>query len=566
MQWFGGTLGSHTLHPVSSTWSRKLSCGRLWTAGAANRVSLATAEVGPLFGAVIGSHTVSPERLSAWLSGEWRSGPPSWAGNYAVLVASGGEATVFADPVHALPLHYREVDGAVAWASSSRALSGITRSGVDPVWVSGLLLAPPEAHGTHRSAFPDVRTVPPGHSLRVSGGGRARVSRWWSRPRVTRRVEASDRFRAALEEAVAVRTAQAGHLSCDLSGGLDSTTLCLLASAGRRGLTAWTVHPASRLRGADLDHARNALSGRPHVRHALLPMTDVELPYGGLDRLPPTDEPAPATITRNRHVLAYQRISAFGSTLHMTGDGGDALLMQSPELVLRLAAGGRVLRALRDLQGWAKLDRGSPLRLLPGAVGAGRPTFPRWSTAKARELAGPREGRRIRDLLRTDAELAALSGIGRTAHADTQFAEPFGVRLESPFLDRNVVESAMAFRVRDRGSPWRYKPQLTEAMGDVLPDGVAQRRTKGGTDADHHLGLRAHLPEVSALLSDGWLAGHGLVDVEVLLAELRSAATGRRVSWGMLEPVVAAEAWVRTVEAGPPVRWTRVAACSGVKG
>jgi asparagine synthase (glutamine-hydrolysing) len=38
--------------------------------------------------------------------------------------------------------------------------------------------------------------------------------------------------------------------------------------------------------------------------------------------------------------------------------------MQSPEFALRLAAHGHVVRALRDLHGWAKLDRGSPARLL----------------------------------------------------------------------------------------------------------------------------------------------------------------------------------------------------------
>ncbi|WP_370012865.1 albusnodin/ikarugamycin family macrolactam cyclase [Nocardiopsis sp. LDBS0036] len=562
MQWFGGVVaatGSPTVRPASPTWSTALPCGELWTVG---RGSGTVAEAGPLKGIVLGTHTVSADGLRTWLSGSWRFGPPSWPGTYAVVVGHPEGAAVFTDPAHALPIHFCEVEDSVVWASSSHALSGVTGGGVDLAWVSDLLADPAGRHGTERSSFLRVRTVPPGHRMDAHREGRATVDRWCSAPRSAPRVEAVRLFRKALEGAVMTRLAQAEHLSCDLSGGLDSTTLCLLASnqaSGARALTAWTVHPASRDRGGDLDHARQAVRERPNVDHMLLPLTDKELPYSGLDRVPPTDEPAPATITSARHVLAYERIRAAGSTLHMTGDGGDALLMQSPELVLRLAARGRVLRALRDLHGWAKLDRGSPVRLL-SRLARGEPgPSSRWLTPKARYMAVSGPGRGTGEFLRGDAELHALRGIGRTAHADAQFAVSFGVRLESPFLDRAVVEAALAFRAEDRGSPWHYKPQLTEAMPDVLPPAIARRRTKGGTDADHHLGLRAHLPEISVLV-DGWLAGHGLIDPQTMREELRAAASGRDTPWGLLEPVIAAEVWGRAVEASTPPSWARVPA------
>ncbi|GAA1467269.1 albusnodin/ikarugamycin family macrolactam cyclase [Nocardiopsis exhalans] len=566
MEWFGGVVtatGSLSPRPTAPAWCRALPLGELWTAGPGSGTAVTTAESGPLYGAVLGTHTVSASCLRTWLSGDWRSGPPAWAGTYAVLVAHQAGASVFTDPAHALPIHFCEVEGSAVWASSSRALSGLTRTGVDPAWVSGLLLDPMGGHGRERSAFQRVRTVPPGHCLTMRVGELATLTRWWSPPRSSPRNEAALLLRDALEEAVAVRLAQAEHLSCDLSGGLDSTTLCLLASqqaAGAHPLTAWTVHPASRDHGGDMDHAREALRGRTGVNHMLLPLTEAELPYSGLDRVPPTDEPAPATITSARHVLAYERIRAGGSTLHMSGDGGDALLMQSPELTLRLAACGRVVRALRDLHGWAKLDRRSPLGMLASMARGAHGSSPRWLTPKARGTAAASPGHGVVELLRGDTELLALRGIGRTAHADTQFAASLGVRLESPFLDRAVVEAALTFRVRDRGSPWSYKPQLPEAMRGVLPEAIARRRTKGGTDADHHLGLRAHLPEVSALLVNGWLAGHGLIDPQAVRAELRSAASGRDTSWGLLEPVVAAEVWARAVEASPPTVWTRAPA------
>ncbi|CAL9410513.1 hypothetical protein SUDANB121_01660 [Nocardiopsis dassonvillei] len=562
MSWFGGVVATAALstsRPVLPAWSRTLPCGELWAVGQGSGPTVTVTEVGPLTGAILGTHMVSAEDLSTWLQGNWRSGPPCWPGTSAVVVAAQGELTVFADPVHALPLYFCEVAGAVVWASSSRALSGVTGTGVEPAWVSSLLMEPMGSYAVEQSAFQQVHALPPGHRLSVGREGPVTVDRWWSPPKGAPRSQAVRLLRRALEESVAVRLAQAEHLSCDMSGGLDSTSLCLLASrqsTGERRLSAWTVHPASRDHGGDLDHAREAVRERPDVHHVLLPLTENELPYSGLERVPPTDEPAPATITRARHVFAYERIRAAGSTLHMTGDGGDALLMQSPELAPRLAARGHMIRALRDLHGWAKLDRRSPIGLLRRPAQTESRSTPRWLTPKTLALAAPGIDRGVMDLLRRDAELFGLRGIGRTAHADAQFAASFGVRLESPFLDRAVVEAALTFRVGDRGSPWSYKPQLSEAMRDVLPVVIAQRRTKGGTDADHHLGLRAHLPEISALL-DGWLADHGLIDPHVMREELRLAALGRDTPWGLLEPVIAAEVWGRSVEADPPVMWTR---------
>jgi asparagine synthase (glutamine-hydrolysing) len=569
MEWFGGVVaatGSPSPRPVSPAWSRALPCGELWTVGTGG-IAVTTSEAGPLHGAILGSHTVSVDSLRTWLSGDWLSGPPAWPGTYAVVVGRPGGTTVFTDPAHALPVHFCEVEGALVWASSSRALASVTGARVDTAWVSGLLADPVAPHAAERSAFRHVRTVPPGYRLEARREGGATGELWWSPPTRVPRQEAARLFREALEEAVSVRRTQAEHLSCDLSGGLDSTTLCLLAAkqtSEARPLTAWTVHPVARDHGGDLDHAREAVRGRADVSHIRLPLAETELPYSALDRVPPTDEPAPATITSARHVFAYGRIRAAGSALHMTGDGGDALLMQSSELVLRLAAHGRVLRALRDLHGWAKLDRQSPVRLLPRLARTGHRPFPRWLTPKAREMAASLPDHGPVDVLRGDAELYALRGIGRTAHADAQFAAPFGVRLESPFLDRTVVEAALAFRVGDRGSPWSYKPQLTEAIRDLLPEAIARRLTKGGTDADHHLGLRAHLPEVSDLL-DGWLTGHGLIDPQTVREELRAAASGRDTPWGLLEPVLSAEVWGRAVEAGPAPPWTRVPAWQGAE-
>jgi len=92
-----------------------------------------------------------------------------------------------------------------------------------------------------------------------------------------------------------------------------------------------------------------------------------------------------------------------------------------------------------------------------------------------------------------------------------------------------VIAAALSVPALECGDPWHYKPLLTDALTGLLPPSITARTTKGSFDADHHQGLRASLPAVLGL-ADGHLAALGL-----------------------LEPVLAAEAW-RHVIAGDPVR------------
>ncbi|KOX17356.1 hypothetical protein ADL05_09755 [Nocardiopsis sp. NRRL B-16309] len=128
--------------------------------------------------------------------------------------------------------------------------------------------------------------------------------------------------------------------------------------------------------------------------------------------------------------------------------------------------------------------------------------------------------------------------------------------MENPFLDRAVIDAALRFPITHRGSPWEYKPQITTALTDVLPNKLLHRRAKGGTDADHYRGLRANLTSVLEL-TDGWLAGNGIIDSRLLRSELRSAASGRPTAWGVLEPTIATEIWARSIESCAAPGWYR---------
>ncbi|MEV2275793.1 albusnodin/ikarugamycin family macrolactam cyclase [Nocardiopsis sp. NPDC049922] len=560
MRYFGGSFapgGGPLPLPSNARWKLGRSSGNVWTTSGTLQVQVAEVPPQHRWAAVIGTHDVTKPELERWLG--TRSGtptaPPAWPGSYTVVVGDELSVSVFADPAHAAPIYYTEVNGVIVWASSSYALSGLVRVDIDVDWMTCLVLDPAGFDPADRSAFKGIAMVPPGHRLDLGVSCPATVRRWWSTPRPVHPNRAAAALRRALEDAVNLRLRESRTVSFDLSGGLDSTSLCLLAAErampGQR-LIACTVRPENVGHGGDLDHARAALTEHGNIQHLVIPLGGDSAPYAEFMDALATDEPAPSTITKARHQRGYELVVAHGSTVHVSGDGGDGLLMQSPEHTLRLARRGRLLRALRDLHGWAKLNRVSPARLAGDmAYSRRRPSLPQpWLTPRALE-------RCVRHPLRSPGsgtELAGLVGVGRTARADVQVADESGVRLENPFLDRTVIEAALKFPITHRGSPWEYKPQITTAMADVLPPAVLHRRTKGGTDADHHRGLRANLDSVLDL-ADGWLASHGIIDPCALRTELRRAASGRATAWGLLEPVIASEVWARSVESASSPDW-----------
>lgn len=92
------------------------------------------------------------------------------------------------------------------------------------------------------------------------------------------------------------------------------------------------------------------------------------------------------------------------------------------------------------------------------------------------------------------------------------------------------------------------------AVGDLLPPAIATRTTKGSFDADHYRGLRANLPAVLDL-AGGRLAELGLVDARRLRAALQRGAAGLPAPFGLLEPAIAIEVWLRSLSGAPLGRW-----------
>jgi asparagine synthase (glutamine-hydrolysing) len=474
----------------------------------------------------------------------------TWAGSFtAIRVVEGGAVEVLADAAGAIPLFTTNTPAGAVWGASSLALAGLADRRVDTDWLASYL-ADKRAPAAGRSAYAGVTPVPAGHRLTLDPAGASTLAAWWS-PARRRLDDALPAIRRALVEGVGARV-KGMPASADLAG-MDSTTLAVLA-AGYGPIIGVTAYPPDVPVGGDARYA-HALTV-PNLTHAPFPLTPAHLPFTPTETpLPATDEPALSTAVWAQFSAQLQAMTAAGSAVHLTGDGGDNLFLPSPTHLADLARRRRYLRLARDARDWARLRRRSPLPLIRAALAGdiqriARPWLkpPAWVRAPV-PAAPPPPG---------DADAALVSSVrsaARAAATDVQAADCLDVELHNPYFDAAALDAVVSVPSWQRFSAHRYKPLLVEACGDVLPEKHRRRATKGVFARDFHHGLRANLPRLLDL-ADGRLAALGLIDPAPLRATLRAAALGAETLWAALLPTLNAEAWLAAVETAPPVEWT----------
>lgn len=196
-----------------------------------------------------------------------------------------------------------------------------------------------------------VHAQPGGHYLTLDSDGRAEVTRWWSPPDPHLPLaEGAGRFREALTAAVATRTRGRELVTADL-GGLDSTAVCCAAARGDAKVAAYTAAIHDEL-GDDVYWARRTTRALGTIEHHIVPAPDLAMTFDGIDTLDDLlDTPSILTVDRNRRMHIIALAAARGSSLHLTGLGGDELLAGAPAR-LHALMGTHPLTALRDLRGY----------------------------------------------------------------------------------------------------------------------------------------------------------------------------------------------------------------------
>ncbi|MGW4687985.1 asparagine synthase-related protein [Streptomyces sp. NPDC004244] len=577
--------------------------GRTWVVADRSHSRLIAAESGARRLALFGETSIDAGRLARLLAQHDRpadlmDAAHGIAGSFHILHTDGRSTYVQGSASGLRQVFYARCrDGSYAASDSAEPLARLSGATPRVEMVAWGMLHPGFDYGlTHGTYWHGVHRLPADRRLRMTAD-RVESTAWWRPPAPELSVaDGAPKVRAALEEAVAVRLATAGGLSADLSGGMDSTSLCfLLAGQGARfqSFVEQTVDP-------NHDDAHWAAIAAREIDRPLtvLGPEDVPGPYDGIwepDRGLVQDVPyglgEPYTLIRNRaRKTAMARIfAATGADVHIGGFGGDELFTIAPSYFGDLYARAplRAVRGIRDLARLRRWSLPSVLRAL-----ARQQTYQGWFEEQLSRLHLPRPdvlgpglswGPQVRVTpwstpanVEAVRAVAAAGDAGRTAQADTRsvhtsvaghriggqrlgplraLMEHQGITLSLPYMDDAVLEAALSVSRAEALPGTGFKPVLKAAMrvDAAAPGsraGALSRSTKGEFSMSVHRGLARNRRALLGLFEDSLLAEHGLVDIDRLRAALRDTMRPEHET-NALELTVAAEAWMQAVAAAP---------------
>ncbi|WP_433271995.1 asparagine synthase-related protein [Actinosynnema sp. CS-041913] len=565
------------------------SSGRPWLVGRWDPRNVRVGVAGRTRLAFIGSCSVASQEV-AGLAGRLNEAGdvPRVAAGVAGsvhVVASVDGATVALGTVSGLRrVFHAEVGGVTVAADRADVLAELAGGGVDEQALALRLVTASDALpiDLDRPVWRGVTPVAEDGCLVVERDGRRRSVRWWWPPEpVLSSREGAHALRTALSDAVGARTGSGHRLSADLSGGLDSTTLCYLAARGGHPLTTFstdTGDPAD----DDPEWADRAAAGLPGgVSRVVVPGSDLPPHYADLtERGPALDEPFPGVGDRPEFGLIARLLAARGAELHLTGQGGDEVLQDSPDyladlLRTRPLLGIRRLWTHRQAGRWpwwrlrAHLLPVSDRDRLATAARALSTTLPRDAVPRDPVHLPPWVTRAAAQSVR-ESLLAAAAGCSARHGGDTQtrlvrgvrfsarasrlldqFSAAVGLPLSAPYFDTAVITACLAVRPHERTDPHAYKPLLTAAMRGIVPAASLARRTKAEGSAVAYRSLRESRANLLAMCEDSRLAELGLIDPARLREQCSTSLWTSPYLPVALSDTLSCERWLRDLRPEP---------------
>lgn len=439
------------------------------------------------------------------------------------------------DAVGVVPVYWAHANGRLVCASELRAVAAHQAV---PIAVNEGYLAEElvgERVSQTETAIAAIQRLRPGGRLAADPGG-VRLSRWHELPdqlpdcRLTFD-EAAELLREVVTDAVHRRVAVASQLGCDVSGGLDSSTVALLAEAAAPGGVV----------GVTIDSSDPRADERSYAGAVLERLSGNAL---RIDHLPPTLEFSLEQIERTGtppglrddvdRAQVIRALAAHGVSHRLTGLGGDEYLGGNSLVARDQWWTGHPLRAVRSLHVplrsapgpvWSQLVRPVAVDVVPRRWrGRRRPPFP-WLTpgfaARTQvweRVAPPRPPRRmVRPSWVTLWRIAADAPPARTfeeVHADGCIG---GIAVRHPLHDRRVTELALRIPEHLRWSGSDRRALHRAAFGDLLPPEVASRRSKAEFSSVvlAHLEAYGGLPALrrSIPVAEGWVDPDALTEL-----------------------------------------------------
>lgn len=531
----------------------------------------------------------------------WWQDATRLAGSYLTLVRTGTVWRIAGDRAGAVTVYWARHDGQVLWSTAAAPLAAYAGADPDPaVLLAAFTVRGVDPYATS-SPFNGIHRVPPGHTLVLEPG---RTSRIEAVPPPVSRLSfeaGAEGLRHTLGTAVSRRVASVDKVSCDLSGGVDSSTITSLA-AGQGPLLAVTYTDARMGQQDDALYAARVAADFPQMLHAVVDGTAEGVQhFASLDApgaVPLTDTPSFTLGLLAIKAAQLAPATAYGSRLHLTGRGGDDVLDAVPTMPVDMFRAGHRRSAAARLVYWARVRRTGAWPVLRAAARTAWTTYPSalsvlaerithtqpstrggrvrtpealawcgltngapWLTGHGRDLVAALVGERAK-AADPDAspgavhERLALELMGDGHNTYDQIARAlWDLPIHAPLLDTAVVDVCQAVPGWERARPGEFKPLAKAAFAGKVPGYLLERRTKTSFTGSTYVGLRANAAAVRRILAGSRLAQAGLIDGHAAIAALDGAARGEPSPLFALHALVATELWLAAMNTRRSLWW-----------
>lgn len=480
------------------------------------------------------------------------------------------------------------VDGVPVATNTLKILHHLLNPSIDEIALTlSLISSLPIQPFARRTPWEGIHAVGVGHLLTFDTAGRVREERWWWDPgRDLDCSQATLAVRSALYSSVGEASIESALVSSDLSGGLDSTSICFILHDLGHDFTTYRTSSLS--------------ASNDETERARLVARELDIPLREFAPLAESSSAFDLDIETNSRALlegplvwaASRRyvealaptIARDGSHVHFTGLGGDELFDLVPGLFRSVWRENRI-RALALIRHFQLSQRIDPRPLLKGAASKEhyanyllrvaraldggdsdlRPAdayswfppivLPTWLSQKARTIIVEEIKKVAEDppspLGKDPAAQQTTESIAFQGKILRQFGElfhNFDIDWRGPFTDVRVLRAVLRAPATARFSTINDKPLLAAAIGNAaLPDFYAKRGRSDFTSdiyAEHRRRRGALAEEFESCL----LAEHDLVERPTIVSVVYEPSSN---DVGLLdvERIATAERWLRGVHA-----------------
>jgi asparagine synthase (glutamine-hydrolysing) len=279
-------------------------------------------------------------------------------------------------------------------------------------------------------------------------------------------------------------------------------------------------------------------------------------------------------------------LNSIGSQVHLTGDAADAIFLTSPSYLADIIISGKFSQFIKHTHGSSRLWNLSFFSLIKSAMCLSFTSYQSWAYKQARlveirqkptyieESLGmgwsgcPSIGNWYTDLsldlfarnFYENAETSPFSSfpgqnfsiselhtISSSCRILQQIADGYGVNLDFPYLESQIINTSLNTSIDQKFSPFNYKPLLQNALKDVLPHDVLKTSNSGDYTFDYIDGLQKNINDIRDFFDSSILHGMNIIDDEKIKVCLDRFSIGILDDLRNFNNTMGTEIWLRTL-------------------